>query len=312
MVAFGQQQRKQHRVSVLRDMFDKDVLGLEVGPSFRPVAPKSEGYKVETVDHATAEELRRKYAGKPSAAVQRIEEVDYVWQGGSLVDLIGTPGRYSYIIASHVIEHTTDIVRFLQDCEALLKPDGVLILAVPDKRYCFDYFRPVSTAGEAVAAYLEKRDRHSVSTLFNHFSTIVRNGRKGAWDKADPISELLLVHDVAKGMHIVEQSRQSEAYIDAHAWQFTPSSFRLMLADLRSVNLTGLWENRLIDGLSCEFFVRLTKVPGQESARLDLLQATLQEQAGQEQAAVLQQRPWTSLTRLLRRGLRALRKGKSS
>lgn len=278
MIEFSRQQETQHRVSVMRDMFDKKLLGLEVGPSFRPVAPKSKGFRVETVDHASADELRKKYAGKPAASVNNIEEVDYVWQGGSLVDLIGEQGRYDYIIASHVIEHTTDIVRFLNDCQALLKAGGALILAVPDKRFCLDCFRPVSTSGDALAAHLERRDRHSTVTLVDHFSNIVRNGNKTSWMKTDEITQMQLVFGIAKAMEMVALSRASDAYIDAHAWQFTPSSFRLMMSDLREMGLLGLWENRLVDGLNCEFFVRLTKEPVPETPRLDLLQATHAEQ----------------------------------
>ena len=74
---------------MLRNLFDSKGFGLEIGPSFRPVAPKKKGYSVETVDHAPAEVLRQKYKGKLPEIVENIETVDYVWQGGSLVDLIG-------------------------------------------------------------------------------------------------------------------------------------------------------------------------------------------------------------------------------
>jgi hypothetical protein len=36
-----------------------DTYGLEIGPSFRPIAPKKEGYKVKVIDHASAKELRK-------------------------------------------------------------------------------------------------------------------------------------------------------------------------------------------------------------------------------------------------------------
>jgi SAM-dependent methyltransferase len=273
-------QGPEHRVQVMRDMFSARDLGLEIGPSFRPVAPKARGYTVETVDHATADELREKYKGKPIEALQQIEDVDYVWRGGSLVDLIGSTERYGYIVASHVIEHTTDIVRFLKDCEALLKPDGVLVLAVPDKRFCFDFFRPVSTTGDAVAAYLEKRDRHSVTTIFNHFTLLARNGAIGSWDKDNPPSDLRFIFNPDNGMRSLEAARRSGDYLDAHAWQFTPSSFLLMLSDLRDIGLLGLHEHTVIDGRSCEFFVALKKTARYKAAsRLELAKAALIEQA---------------------------------
>jgi hypothetical protein len=42
-------------------MLDKSGSGIEIGPSFSPIAPKAQGFKVKTLDHATADELREKY-----------------------------------------------------------------------------------------------------------------------------------------------------------------------------------------------------------------------------------------------------------
>jgi hypothetical protein len=36
--------------------------GFEIGLSFNPIAPKSEGYDVDVLDLATADELKTKYA----------------------------------------------------------------------------------------------------------------------------------------------------------------------------------------------------------------------------------------------------------
>lgn len=39
-------------------------------------------------------------------------------------------------------EHEPDLIRFMNECDAVMEPDGILTLAVPDKRFCFDRFRP--------------------------------------------------------------------------------------------------------------------------------------------------------------------------
>jgi len=33
-------------------------------------------------------------------------------------------------------------VRFYQSLQRLVQPDGFLSLAIPDKRFCFDFFKP--------------------------------------------------------------------------------------------------------------------------------------------------------------------------
>jgi SAM-dependent methyltransferase len=127
-------QLAQDRRDVILRHLDLDGLGLEIGPSHSPLLPKSQGYRVETIDHADANHLREKYRAL-GQDVGRIEEVDYVSGGGSIFETIGKPGRYDYIVASHVIEHIPDILGFLQDCERLLKPNGHVSLAVPEERF---------------------------------------------------------------------------------------------------------------------------------------------------------------------------------
>ena len=59
----------------------KNIPGLEIGPSHRPVAPKRGGFNVKILDHLTAGGLREKYRDH-GVDIDAIEEVDYVWSGG--------------------------------------------------------------------------------------------------------------------------------------------------------------------------------------------------------------------------------------
>ena len=47
-----------------------------------------------------------------------------------------------YVIACHVIEHVPNMVAWLNDLHGLLTTNGIVFLAVPDKRYTFDILRP--------------------------------------------------------------------------------------------------------------------------------------------------------------------------
>ena len=149
------------RVEKALHLIEYDGFGLEIGPSHNPIAPKKAGFNVEILDHATADELRQKYQGH-NLNLDNIEEVDYVWRGEPLDELIDKTEVYDYIIASHVIEHSTDIIGFLQQCSKLLKPTGVLSLIIPDKRYCFDYLRLDPSAGNAFGenVLLRKNEYH--------------------------------------------------------------------------------------------------------------------------------------------------------
>lgn len=147
------------RADLIRSLVDLGGRGLEIGPSYNPIVPKSSGANVEVLDHAPAQQLRAHYAGDVNVDSNLIEEVDFVTEGRSMVDAVGELGRYDWIIASHVIEHQPDLIGFLKDCSALLRANGKLALAVPDKRFCFDVFRPVSSTGALLQAHHEKRTR---------------------------------------------------------------------------------------------------------------------------------------------------------
>lgn len=73
---------------------DRAGRGLEIGPSYDPLVTKASGARVETVDHATRDELVTKYSGFGLGVEQldRIEDVDHIWHGGSLLQVVPEHG----------------------------------------------------------------------------------------------------------------------------------------------------------------------------------------------------------------------------
>ncbi len=57
---------------------DKNGLGIEIGPSHNPLAPKSAGYRVHIIDHMSREQMINKYA-QHGVNLNRIEEVEFIW-----------------------------------------------------------------------------------------------------------------------------------------------------------------------------------------------------------------------------------------
>jgi SAM-dependent methyltransferase len=50
-------------------------------------------------------------------------------------------GTFDFVVANHVLEHVTDPIGALAEWHRILKPDGLLLLSLPDKRYTFDHRR---------------------------------------------------------------------------------------------------------------------------------------------------------------------------
>jgi len=264
------------RDDILRSMFATGGFGLEIGPSYNPLVPKSQGFNVEVLDHASQTELIEKYRDIDHT---RIEPVDHVCDGRSFTETIGGKGRYDFIVASHVIEHAPDLITFLRDCEDLLRSDGVLVLAVPDKRHCFDVLRPVSTTGAALQAFHERRTRHAPGVIFDHVSSLTRRGGITGWHILDrqPFS---LGHTLDEAKGHFDAALAGTTYVDAHAWCFTPASFRLMIRDFNELGLLQLKERAFRTTEWFEFFVVLARDgTGCAMSRLDLLQAVHTELA---------------------------------
>lgn len=260
--AEGRNLRPQHaelsREAKIFHLLDKAGLGLEIGPSHNPIAPKRKGFNVHTLDHASAADLRKKYEGH-GVNLENIEDVDFVWSGQRFSDLIGKTQCYDWIIASHVIEHAPDFVSYLQQCEELLKPNGVLSLVVPDKRYCFDFFSAVSSTGQVLDAYAAKRSKPSPGQIFDHVANAAKRKGEIAWAAGDAGGADGLVHTLNDARDNWALALGPSEYIDVHAWRFTPASFRLIVSDLASLGLINLEIKSEFDTKGCEFYATLGK-----------------------------------------------------
>jgi SAM-dependent methyltransferase len=260
------------RVELALAVVDREGFGLEIGASYNPIAPKAAGFRVHILDHASREELREKYRGHPGVNIDRIEEVDFVWRGELLDLLVGGREKYDYIIAAHVIEHVPDFVGFLQQFAALLKPQGVLSLVVPDMRFCFDALRWPTTTGEVLDAHFERRTRHSPGAVFDHLAFACARAHRIAWPAGDQ-GKLHFVHDLAAAQQGFKMAASSSDYHDIHRWRFTPASFRLLLADLNALGLVALRERFSYPTVGFEFFYTLAKGASPAIDRLALARA---------------------------------------
>ena len=244
------------REDILLCGIDPKALGLEIGPSHRPIAPKRSGFNVRILDHLDASALRTKYADQ-GIDTSAIEEVDYVWRGEPLEQLVDGV-RFEWIVASHVIEHVPDLLGFLNSCERMLAPGGILSLAVPDKRHCFDCERENSSLARVIDAGLMKPVTHSPGTAAEYFLKVRRKGGKIAW-KDGHQGALEPVHgpqDAVRAMAMAEDG----TYQDLHAWVFTDESFRQLMLDLSALHLMNLQVRFFSKTQGCEFFVTLERL----------------------------------------------------
>ncbi len=248
------------RVEKALAFVDRDGFGLEIGPSHAPIAPKRAGFNVDILDYMGADGLREKFKDE-GVDLSQIEDVDYVWGGEPLYELVGGKAKYDWIIASHVIEHVPDLASFLGDCEEVLRPEGVVSLIIPDKRYCFDHFRPHTTTGQVLDALERRSKRPTPGSVFDH----VANSVEIAWSSGQKAA-LSPTYSFDRARFLWDHAIRSGDYVDAHNWCFTPTSFRLILQDLNSLGLTGLHVAHEFETVGLEFFVTLGRGPEADSS----------------------------------------------
>jgi SAM-dependent methyltransferase len=304
-----------NRLDKLLFAIDRKSRILEIGPSYNPAAPKAAGWQTHVLDHASQAELRAKYADQ-NVPCDKIEPVDFIWREGTIHDAVPRDlhGRFDACIASHVIEHVPNPIAFFQSLDRLLTEEGVLSLAVPDKRYSFDFFRPLTLAPAWIEAFECGSIRHSRRNLLEHFAYHTHNGARFVWSQYDAVNPHLPGElQWAKSIADAAGASKLDPYVDCHAWCFTPSSFGLLVLELNHMELIDFRVDRLFPTVGCEFIVSLRKNREKQtvqiqSKRVDLLQAVNRELSKQSQQMNLSRRLMAKIEQAfpIRRGIRKI------
>jgi GT2 family glycosyltransferase/SAM-dependent methyltransferase len=255
------------RSAELLEAITKDQIGIEIGPWFSPIVPKRDGYRslvLDLFDADTLRELARRDKGIAESAIPNIEEVDLRGPATNLAAMVaerGLTGQVDYIISSHNFEHVPDPVRFLQACERVLKPGGVLSMAIPDRRTSFDYFRPHSTTGEFLEAFWERRDRPTPGQIFTYEALHAKNDIDGVerigWSLTSDPSTIRFVGNFANAFSRGTAAASNRDYVDVHCWAFTPASFELIITDLQTLGVLRMRLAKLVGPNGHEFYARL-------------------------------------------------------
>jgi hypothetical protein len=218
--------------------------GLEIGPLASPRVRKDEG-PVLYVDHASAAELKEKYATDAGmqGRLDEIVDVDYVLgKSTTISEATGKDAPFDYVIASHVIEHIPDTIGWLDDLTHVLRVGGILSLVIPDKRYCFDINRSPTEISDLVDGNLRHLRQPSFRQAFDFYSKAIGGSVDTAAVWAGTADYSLAVRqDFANpDLAALEACRRmlvSDEFVDVHCHVFTPSSFLRLIEKLARLDL---------------------------------------------------------------------------
>jgi SAM-dependent methyltransferase len=148
--------------------------------------------------------------------------------------------KFDVIFAAHCIEHQPDLIDHLNKVANILSATGKYFLIIPDKRYCFDHFIQPSSVEDVIDAHNLKLKTHSrynviaAETLSSHNNRLLHwLGEHGKHPNIDEESR-------AYKSAIDQYNFANGAYIDVHAWRFSPTSFYKIVETLYTRGLIGL------------------------------------------------------------------------
>lgn len=138
--------------------------GIEIGALHRPCDVPH--LRVQYVDRLTRPELERQY---PELEGHAIVEADIIDDAETLATI--PDGSQDFVIANHVIEHTSNPIGAMLTWCRVLRKGGRLFLAVPDKRATFDKDRQLTSIDHVLEDYRSPSEERD----FAHFEDFALN-----------------------------------------------------------------------------------------------------------------------------------------
>jgi SAM-dependent methyltransferase len=123
---------------------------------------------------------------------------NFITEGSTLEGI--SDATYDFVLSSHNLEHIANPIKALQNWKRVLKPQGFLLVSLPDKHRTFDYLRPVTTLDhlrEDYARDMGEQDMTHVEelvTLWDYKKFPIANSIAEHWDRYRDNYHQRLVH----------------------------------------------------------------------------------------------------------------------
>lgn len=241
-------------------------LGLEIGPLADPIFLVEE-HDIRYVDVLDQAGLREHYREDPGVTCDDIPPMHYTLTTERgvvpLAEAVRREAPYRYVVACHVIEHVPDVIGWLADIAEVVVDDGLLLLVVPDKRCCFDFYRQQTSVGQMLLAADSRDATPSVRAVYDHFRDAASVSAADTWNgiPPQPLTAARL-HTMDLAWAQVNSARGGH-YVDCHVWTFTPHTFVEQISDLGLLSVTDFRIEALLPTPpnSLEFYAVLRRIP---------------------------------------------------
>ncbi len=228
------------RKGILNDV-DKSKRFLEIGPLCNPLIKNIEKYY--TCDIKDTDEVKLRYKDDSTRNIEEVISIDFIMKNSYSETFKDIP-KFDYVINSHVFEHIPNPIFFLQDISKILSKKGELIMIIPDKRYCYDYYREYSSFAQMYCVFegLNKYDINGkgnkilYSQVLDSFSQqCASNDSKKFWKSKE--YQKIGTSQPENALKNYENFKTNEVLFDRHFWCFSDFSFLKILYNLTRYTL---------------------------------------------------------------------------
>ena len=128
---------------------------------------------VDDVNYEDGKIWEKKDRGSDYAFYRDKKGKRIVADGDDLVSI--NDNTYDFVLSSHSLEHMANPLKALKEWRRVLKPQGTLVLILPDKRFTFDAKRPYTSFEHLLEDYRQNRQENDETHLGEILETFPDN-----------------------------------------------------------------------------------------------------------------------------------------
>jgi len=187
--------------------------GIEIGGLNYPLMVKP-GVVVKYLDRVSVDDHVNILTEISKDDVVRVDIID---DGETLATI--EDNSQDFVIGNHFIEHTRNPILAIKNALRVLKQGGVIFMAIPDKRYTFDFNREITTFKHLEKDFIDGPDWSEEG----HYLDFVKNTEHGEGKNIEEIKD------------VVEELKKKNFSIHYHVWDHDSmiEMFHMMKKDLK-------------------------------------------------------------------------------
>lgn len=249
--------KKSHRRGIVEHLIEKETRILEIGALNSPTFYTKDA-RVTIADWLSREQLEAHYKNKSG-----IVDVDLIVEG----DILTSAQKQGFldfdiIIANHVIEHIPDVIGWLGQLGKISRKDGYLSMAVPDRRYTFDFIRGETDVVDLIDCHRRALSIPDFRQILKHLYFKKNVVASDIWDET--LRNETLEKKRFELNDAVKKAMEMEGeFHSLHCSVFTSGSFENAMNDLYKARIIPWKIERLVDVQtgSNEFLVLMKNAP---------------------------------------------------